>query len=249
MIDNLKKRAKELRKRTLDLALQEGEAHIGGSFSEIELLISLYDCILEKDDKFILSKGHACLPLYILLREKGFNPKIQTHPDLDEKNGVYATTGSLGHGLPMAVGMAIARKKLNKNGIIYVLISDGECETGTTYESALIASKYKLDNLEVIVDYNKIQALDFVENILPLGSLKQKFEAFGWYAEEINGHEFQEIIPALKKQKEGKPYVVIAHTTKGKGVSYMENNPEWHGKKVNPERVAKAYEELGGGAE
>lgn len=243
---NLENKARQIRREVLNIALEEGEAHLGGSFSEIEILISLYDYALEKEDKFILSKGHACYPLYILLREKGFNPRIQTHPDLDEKNGIYATTGSLGHGLPMAVGMAIARKKLNKNGDIYVLISDGECQTGTTWESALIASKYKLDNLKVIVDYNKLQALDLISKVLPLENLKYKFEAFNWYVEEIDGHEFKEIIPALKKREKDKPYIIIANTIKGKGVSYMENNPQWHGKRVTSERVAKAYEELNG---
>jgi len=240
----LEEKARQLRLKTLDLALEQGEAHLGGSFSGIEILISLYDFVLKPEDKFILSKGHACLPWYVLLQEKGYNPKVQTHPDIDEKNGIYATTGSLGHGLPIGIGRAMAMKKLGKPGRIYVLISDGECQEGTTWESLLIASHHKLDNLTAIVDRNYIQALDFTEKVLALGKLEDKFKIFGWHASTINGHSFEELIPALKKVIYEKPVIVVANTTKGKGVSYMENNPEWHGRKVNYERIKPAYGEL-----
>lgn len=240
---NLEKKAKEFRIKVLDLALKEGVGHLGGSFSEIELLIALYDKILKPEDKFILSKGHACNPFYLLLKEKGYSPKISGHPDLDEKNGICCTTGSLGHGLPIGTGMAFARKKLRKKGHIYVLMGDGESQEGTTWESLDIASYYKLDNLTTIIDYNKIQALDKIKNISPL-NLKTKFEAFGWYVSEINGHCFPEIISALKNKIKDKPYMILAHTIKGKGVSYMENNLAWHGRKPTSERLARAYEEL-----
>ena len=241
----LKEKARNLRIKTFDMALELGEGHMGGSLSEIELLISLYDFILKKEDKFILSKGHACLPLYSLLSEKGFSPKITPHPDLDEKNGIYCTTGSLGHGLPIGVGMAFARKIKKKPGKIFVLISEGDCQEGTTWESSLIASKYKLDNLVVIIDHNKVQALDRVDDALPLGNLKAKFQEFGFHVVEINGHNFEEIIPALQTKVIEKPFLIIAHTIKGKGVSFMEDNPEWHGKRPTPERLKEAYEELG----
>lgn len=244
METNLTLKAKDLRRKVLDLSLETKEAHIGGCFSEIELLISLYDVVMKKEDKFILSKGHCGHPYYLLLREKGYNPKISTHPDKDEENGIYCTTGSLGHGLPIGIGMAFAKKIKKEDGNIYVLMGDGECQEGTTWESALIASHHKLDNLKVIIDANKIQALDRTDKILDLKRLSKKFEAFGWETKEINGHSFEEIIPSLLYQPKNNPYVIIANTIKGKGVSYMENNPDWHGRKVNPERLRQAYEEL-----
>jgi len=236
-------RAKELRRKVLDFALETGVGHLGGALSAIEILISLYDKILNPEDKFILSKSHACNPFYLLLREKGHNPKIADHCDIDEKNGICCTTGSLGHGLPIGLGMAFARKKLNKNGRIYILIGDGECQEGTIWESADIAAYHKLDNVTVIVDNNEVQALDKIKDV-SLMNFKDKFNAFGWHVSEINGHNFQEIIQALNEQPKGKPYVIIAHTIKGKGVSYMENNPAWHGRIVTPEELSKAYEEL-----
>lgn len=244
-INQLKERAKKLRRNVLDLALEMGgDGHLGGSFSEIEILISLYDRIMKDDDKFILSKGHACYPLYILLREKGYNPKISGHPDIDEKNGICCTTGSLGHGLPIGVGMALARKILNKKGRIYVLMGDGEIEEGTTWESSLLAVHHQLDNLTVIIDHNKLQALEPLANIVSYGNLKNKFEEIGYSVLEIDGHSFPEIIEALEEKSETKPRMIIAHTIKGKGVSYMENDPKWHGRKVTLEEVKEAYKEL-----
>ncbi len=245
IINQLERKAKKLRKNVLDLALKtEGDGHLGGSFSEIEILISLYKQVMKSNDKFILSKGHACYPLYVLLKEKGYNPKISGHPDIDEKNGICCTTGSLGHGLPIGVGMALARKLSKKNGRIYVLMGDGEIQEGTTWESSLIASHHKLDNLTVIIDHNKLQALEPIEKVLSLGNLKNKFQEFGYNVLEINGHSFLEIVNALKLKSEKKPQMIIAHTIKGKGVSYMENDPKWHGRKVILEEVKQAYEEL-----
>ena len=167
----LEKKAKKLREDTFSLFIEKGEAHLGGSFSIIETLIALYYKILEDGDKFILSKAHAAFPLCILLKEKGLNPKLTTHLELDKKNGIHCTTGSLGHGLPIATGMAFAKKQQKNSGKIYVMISDGECQEGTTWESLLIAAKHKLDNLVVIVDYNKIQALSRLKDALPLANL------------------------------------------------------------------------------
>ena len=140
-------RSKELRKKTFEAFIKTGEAHLGGSFSMIEFIIILFYKIIKKKDKFILSKSHASYPLCLILREKGFNPKLKTHLEIDKKNKIECTTGSLGHGLPIATGMAFARKLKKEKGKIYVLISDGECQEGTTWESLLIASKNKLDNL------------------------------------------------------------------------------------------------------
>lgn len=244
-ISKLKGKAKKLRKDVLDLALESGgDGHLGGSFSEIEVLVSLYNKVMKDEDKFILSKGHACYPLYVLLRERGFNPKISGHPDIDEENGICCTTGSLGHGLPIGVGMALARKILGREGRIYVLVGDGEIQEGTTWESSLIAVHHKLDNLTVIVDHNKLQALEPLANIVSYGSLKNKFQEIGYDVLEVDGHSFPEIIEAFKKESSGKPRMIIAHTIKGKGVSYMENNPKWHGRKVVLDEVKDAYKEL-----
>jgi len=241
----LENRAKILRRRTLDLGVEKIDAvHLGGAFSSIELLVSLYDVILRDKDTFILSKGHSCYPLYVLLRERGYNPKIMGHPEIESKEGIYATTGSLGHGLPQSVGRAFARKIKNEEGHIYVLLGDGEIQEGTTWESSLFAVQHKLDNLTAIVDYNKIQGSTYVNEVSPLGDLREKFKVLGWHTLEINGHSFGEIIPALKSIVEGKPAMVVAHTTKGKGVSFMENNPKWHGGVPQGGLLIKAYEEL-----
>lgn len=239
-------RSREIRKKVLDMVVQHGDSHLGGEFSEIEILAALYDEVLKPEDKFILSKGHACHPLYVLLRERGYNPTIAGHPDIDESNGISCTTGSLGHGLPIGVGMALARKKLATSGRIYVLMSDGECQEGTTWESSLIATHHQLDNLVAIIDHNKLQALDRIDRILSLGNLGKKFESFGWDVSEIDGHNYEEIIPALRYRKEGYPRMIIAHTIKGKGVSYMEGDPKWHARYPKGGELARAYRELGG---
>ena len=176
----LEKKAKKLRQDTFLAFIQKGEAHLGGSFSMIEILISLFDVIMKKEDKFILSKSHSSFPLCLLLKDKGLNPKLTTHLEIDADNGINCTTGSLGHGLPIATGMAFARKIKKNKGKIYVIISDGECQEGTTWESLLIASKHKLDNLMIIVDYNKIQALSSLEDALPLHDLVKKFKSFNF---------------------------------------------------------------------
>ncbi len=241
---HLTEKAKELRIRDLDLSIEHGDSHLGGDFSEIELLIALYYEILNDEDKFILSKGHACYPLYILLRERGYSPKISGHPDIDVENGISCTTGSLGHGLPIGVGMALARKLEEMPGDIYVLMGDGECQEGTTWESLLIANHYKLDNLVAIIDRNKLQALGPTEEILSFGDLAGKFQEFGWDVSEIEGHDFEEIIPALKYRNNGFPRGIIANTIKGKGISYMEQDPKWHARPPTKKELTQAYEEL-----
>ncbi len=236
-------KAKELRRKVLDLGLEQGEAHIGGCFSEIEILITLYDLIMEKDDKFILSKGHCSHPMYLLLREKGLFPKITSHPDMDEKNGIFCTTGSLGHGLPIATGMAWARKIQNKKGHIYVLMGDGESQEGSVWETIPLTVKHKLDNLTIIIDRNKVQALDHVDDVSPM-DLKSIFSAFGCHVIEIDGHNFSELFNAFKEEFHGRPKVIIANTIKGKGVSFMENDPKWHARLPDKDELTPAYEEL-----
>ena len=245
-LNKLKYKAQELRKKTFLEFIKKGEAHLGGSFSIIEILITFYYLILKKNDKFILSKSHASFPLCLILRDKGLKPKITTHLEIDEKNGIHCTTGSLGHGFPIATGMAFARKKRGKKGKIFVLISDGECQEGTTWESLLIASKHKLDNLVLIIDYNKIQALTKLEDGLPLKNLASKFKSFNWNTLNIkNGHSFRMILRALNKKKiKDKPTVIIANTIKGKGIKEFENDPIWHARKLNQKEISIAKKRL-----
>lgn len=243
-IEVLEKRARKLRRDILEMAFGRGKGHIGGAFSIIEILVSLYDKVMTEDDKFILSKGHACLPLYAILKERGFNPKISGHPEIDVKNGIHCTTGSLGHGLPIGVGMALARKLKRKRGNIYILISDAECQEGTTWESLLLAAHYKLDNLVVIVDHNNMQTLGKTSEILSLGEIGKKFEVFGCEVSRVDGHSFDELIQELNKKIYGKPKAIIADTVKGKGVSYMEDVPKWHTMVPNETELKHAYKEL-----
>ena len=244
--DNLISKAKKLRQDTFNAFIEHGEAHLGGSFSIIEMLIALYEMVLKKDDKFILSKAHASFPLCLLLKEKGYDPKLTTHLEIDIENGINCTTGSLGHGLPIGTGMAMARKRLNNPGKIYVIISDGECQEGTTWESLLIGAKHNLDNLVVLVDYNKIQALATLQEVLPLDNLASKFRAFNWSCAEVNdGHSFEELIPALQQDNnERNPQVIVVHTIKGKGVKAFENDPGWHARKVKGKELEIGKQEL-----
>ena len=240
-------KAKKLRQDTFIAFIKKGEAHLGGSFSMIETLLTLYEVIIKKNDKFVLSKAHASFPLCILLKEKGLKPKLTTHLELDKTNGIHCTTGSLGHGLPIATGMAFARKMQKAHGKIYVMISDGECQEGTTWESLLIAAKHKLDNLVVIVDYNKIQALSRLKDALPLKNLSNKFKAFNWNCIEVkDGHSFKPLVTSFKKKnKKGKPLVVIINTVKGKGIKDFEDDPIWHARKIQGKDIEIGKKALG----
>tara|TARA_B100001741_G_C16537937_1_gene592897 strand:+ start:132 stop:887 length:756 start_codon:yes stop_codon:yes gene_type:complete len=244
-LNKLKYKAQELRKKTFLEFIKKGEAHLGGSFSIIEILITFYYLILKKNDKFILSKSHASFPLCLILRDKGLKPKITTHLEIDEKNGIHCTTGSLGHGFPIATGMAFARKKRGKKGKIFVLISDGECQEGTTWESLLIASKHKLNNLTLLIDYNKIQALSRLDDALPLNNLSKKIKSFNWNCITIkDGHSFKSLISNLKK-KNKKPTAIILNTVKGKGIKEFENDPVWHARKLQGDEIKIGKKRLG----
>ena len=238
--------AKKLRQDTFLSFIKKGEAHLGGSFSIIEILIILYEKVLNKKDKFILSKSHASYPLCIILKNKGLRPKMTTHLEIDQKNGIYCTTGSLGHGLPISTGMALARKKSNLKGKIYVLISDGECQEGTTWESLLIAAKHKLDNLVLIIDYNKIQALQKISEVLPLDNLSKKIISFNWNCIEVKkGHDFYSLNKTFsKKFNNSKPTAIIIHTIKGKGIKEFENDPVWHARKIEGKDIELGKKKL-----
>ena len=244
---HLVNRAKKLRQDTFMAFVEHGEAHLGGSFSMIEILIALFEEIMVNEDKFILSKAHASFPLCLVLKEKGLNPRMTTHLEIDPDNGIHCTTGSLGHGLPIATGMALARSIKRQKGNIYVMMSDGECQEGTTWESLLIGAKHQLHNMTVIIDYNKIQALTTLSDGLPLDDLALKFRAFNWDCDVIeDGHSFEEIIDVFQRHRNGsKPRSIIANTTKSKGITFFENDPRWHARKIKGEELEIGKKELG----
>lgn len=267
-IAQLREKANQLRRTTLEMVEAAGSGHPGGSFSEIELLTALYYSKLRlypdprdaRRDRFVLSKGHANPPLYAILADKGYFPKeelktlrrlhskLQGHPDKNKCPGIDCSTGSLGQGVSAAVGMALGFKKQGLDNQVYVLTGDGELQEGIVWEAAMAAAHFKLDNLTVIVDKNKLQLDGSTDEVLSLGNLNQKFSAFGFSVVEIDGHNFEEILEALEHKEKDRPVCIIAHTIKGKGVSYMENNPDWHGNVPKGELMEQAKQEIGGSA-
>ena len=253
--NNNKEIAKEIRKKILKLSNTAKSSHVGSSLSIVDILLILYKFFIKKNNTFVLSKGHACLAYYCILQKFGYisnkilnsygnnNTILLAHVS-HKVPGVEFSTGSLGHGLPYAVGRALAEKINKKNNKIYVLISDGELNEGTTWESLLFASFHKLDNLIVIIDYNKIQSLDFTKNVLKLEPLKEKFKSFNCNIKNINGHDFNQIYKSLLVSKNGKPTVIIANTIKGKGVKYMEGKILWHYKSPSTQELDIAINEL-----
>ncbi len=245
----MNERSKQIRRDTIKLSSANGGYHYGGCFSCVEILIALFDHVMSNsEDKFILSKGHACWGYYVLLREMGFNPRLEGHPSRDEHNGIHCTTGSMGHGLPTGIGMAMAKKLKGEEGNIYVLMGDGECQEGTTWESLLIASKYKLDNLVVVIDRNRMQGSGRIEDILPASNVVAYVARnSGWYITEIikaEGHNIEQITKHLKSVVEDSPRLVSVNTVKGKGVSFMEDRPEWHAQWLDDKHKKLAMEEL-----
>lgn len=259
--------SKEIRKKIIKMKYESQEGHIGSALSCADILTVLYFKTLNVDpknpsdenrDRFILSKGHAASALYAVLAEKGFFPekileeyckngsKVAGHPTKGSILGVEASTGALGHGLPMAAGIALAGKKDNKNYKVFVLLSDGECDEGTTWESALFASHQKLDNLTVIIDYNKWQAFGRTSEVLNLEPLAEKWQAFGWQAKEVDGHNFEELEKALSSvaSEKEKPSVVICHTIKCKGIPFLEDKLESHYHHLTKEDFENSLKEL-----
>lgn len=259
--------AKRLRLTALRMVHEARSAHIGGSFSMAELLAALYGGILRVDparpawadrDRFILSKGHACAAFYAALAERGFFPKewletfyrdggkLAGHATHTGVPGVEFSTGSLGHGLSVATGMALAGKRDGAPWRVFALLSDGECDEGSTWEPALFAPQHRLDNLVAIVDYNKIQSLGRTKDVIDLDPFADKWKAFGWAVREIDGHDPEQVIGALSAVpfEPGRPSCVIAHTVKGKGVSFMEDDLLWHYRNPSVEEYAAAVKEL-----
>lgn len=269
-MNNLSEISAEIRKKTLNLCYIHKASHIGSSFSVIDILTVLYEKILRKNavepndpkrDRVFYSKGHAAAAFYATLDQFGYlknhnlledytkNGSFFTSHINDKIPGVEISTGSLGHALPIAVGVAISMKRKNEINNIYTIISDGELQEGSNWESILFAPKHKLDNLTLIVDYNKIQSFGRIDEIVPLEPMVDKFIAFNWEVFEVDGHNHQEIYDSLKKiTKNNKPKVIIAHTIKGKGVDFMEDNIEWHYKSPNPEQFKNALIQLGNNA-
>ncbi len=267
MID-LQYHATEIRKSIVQMVSEANSGHPGGSLSAADIITYLYfnemniDCTnagtIERD-RFVLSKGHASPLMYAVLAEKGIiskdalhtfrkiNSKLQGHPNMNYVAGVDMSTGSLGQGISAAVGMALANKLDNKSDRVYALLGDGECEEGQVWEAAMSAAHYKLNNLCAIIDFNQLQIDGNIKDVMNPTPIDKKFEAFNWNVIEINGHDFDEIASAFKQAREceDKPTAIIAHTIKGKGVSYMENNYAWHGVAPNEEQLAQALKELG----
>jgi transketolase len=259
--------ARKLRRRIVTMIGEAGSGHPGGSLSAIDLLVTLYWEVMRHDpgnpdwpdrDRFILSKGHACPALYAVLAEWGYTPEAelaqlrklgsiyQGHPDRRFLPALEASTGSLGQGLSIGIGMALAARLDRREYRTYVMLGDGEIQEGQIWEAAMFAAYHKMDNLAAIVDYNKIQLDGFVKDIMDLEPLAEKWRGFGWHAIELDGHDLTAIDAALKEAsaKKGKPTVLIAHTVKGKGVSFMENNPKFHGVAPNRQEVEVALREL-----
>ena len=266
----LQKKATDIRVDIIEMLCEAGSGHSGGSLSIADIFAYLYfsgdlkldpkNPLMKDRDRIVLSKGHACPVLYAALIEKGyidrtnlktlrkFGSILQGHPDMKKVPGIEMSTGSLGQGLSAGVGMALGLRLDNYPSNVFVIIGDGEVEEGQIWEAAMAAANYKLGNLIGILDKNGLQIDGFTKDIMNSEPLADKWRAFGWEVFEINGHNFDEIEDAIKKAKEIKdrPVMIIAHTVKGKGVSFMENQCGWHGKAPSPEEKDKALSELTG---
>lgn len=241
----------KIRRHGIEMTHLSGGSHIGSVLSVADILAVLYNDVLNvypdkpnapERDRVILSKGHAGAAIYAALAEKGFFPveELKTHYQNGSRlsghvshkgvPGVDFSTGSLGHGLPVGAGMAMAAKMDSNNYRVYVILGDGECDEGSVWESALVANHYQLDNLVAVIDHNKMQSLDFCENTIKLNPFADKWRSFGWNVIDIDGHNHEELKKAFNEAKsvKGKPTVIIANTVKGKGVSFMENDILWH---------------------
>lgn len=257
----LEDKAKWVRKQVLEMIAKAGKGHIGGSFSCIEILTAIYygDIFRQGQDKFILSKGHACAGLYAILADLGYFPiseldtfcqegsRLEGHPHRGIP-GIEVNSGSLGHGLGIGAGLALATELDNTDSKIVVLLGDGECHEGSTWEAIMFAGHHQLKNLIAIVDFNWQCTVDFIENCVTLKQFPLPWEAFGWETQVINGHNINQILRSLHYgygRRSKKPYVIIANTVKGKGVSFMERNLVWHSKVPQGEKLEKARRELG----
>ncbi len=263
----IKERASDIRCSVLNMISKAQVGHLGGSLSAADILATLYFNILNIDpqrpewpdrDRLIISKGHGATALYSVLALRGYfgidelktfgtiGSKLQVHPDKTKVAGVEASTGALGQGLSIGAGVAYAAKLDAKSYRTYVILGDGEIQEGQIWEAAMFCSHYRLDNLTAILDYNNVQLMGNVSDIIEIAPVAEKWTAFGWNVIEINGHDILQIINACKtaELKKGKPTIIVAKTTKGKGVSFMEGTCNWHGKAPTPEECKKAISEI-----
>lgn len=266
-----KEKAKQLRKDILEMLYRCQSGHPGGSLSCVEILMTLFYHIMKgrspecpdspERDRFVLSKGHACPVLYAILADQGYFPKedlkhlrqldshLQGHPDFTKTPGVDMNTGSLGQGAALAMGLALAAKHNGRNYQVYALLGDGECQEGLVWESAMAASHYGLDNLTFLLDNNGLQLDGKINQVMGLGNVVKKFEAFGFGCHIVDGHNVQELETALLSSSNGRPRFICCNTVKGKGVSFMEDNADWHGKPMTEEQFYQAIQEVERGNE
>ncbi|WP_054798910.1 MULTISPECIES: transketolase [unclassified Paenibacillus] len=275
-LQELERLASRTRQLILETVHHANAGHIGGPLSVTDILVSLYfeamhinpeDHLGRDRDRFVLSKGHSAIALYTVLALRGYFPveelptfdeidsRLQGHPDMNLLPGLDMSTGSLGQGISAAVGMALGAKLQGQSFYTYCVIGDGEAQEGQVWEAADVAAKYKLDNLIVVMDYNKLQQYGWKgsEGDLreaPVQDPRLRWEAFGWHVSEVDGHSMEQLLDAFSDAKavQGKPVIVIAHTLKGRGVSFMENNYVWHAKVPNAEELKKALQQLQGGS-
>jgi len=267
LISNLKSRALNVRRNIITASAKAGSVHIASALSPVDILVTLYFDTLRVDpkkskdperDRFILSKGHGGLGLYCVLAERGFIPQklldrygqngstLTVHPVLGSALGIEATTGSLGHGLGMGLGMALAQKRDKKSGRSFIMLSDGECDEGSTWEAVMLAGHLKLDNLVAIIDYNKLQCYGKVKDVLDLEPFADKWRANKWKVIEVDGHDFKKLILALRSipLQKGRPTVIIAHTIRGKGLPFIENTIEGYYINIKMEDLDKRLAEV-----
>ncbi len=269
VISELERKANLIRSHVIRMTRSAGSGHPGGSLSSTDIISALFFKVMnhrssdpnwEDRDRFVLSKGHAAPAYYAALAESGYfpieelstlrklNSRLQGHPSKTKLPGVEMSTGSLGQGLSVANGMALAAKLDRKTYRIYCICGDGEMQSGQIWEAAMLGAHFELDNVTAFVDRNMLQIDGPTEKIMSIEPLADKWKAFGWHVIEIDGHDMRQILDACDRAKEtrGKPTMVIAHTVKGKGVSFMENALSFHGKPPNEEETKKALKELGG---
>ena len=272
MIEDLSRRAWGYRAQVLQMVYHRKSGHIGGAFSIAEILTALYFHHLRIDpanptwadrDRLVFSKGHACAMLYTVLAHRGYfpveelltfrglNSRLQGHPEPRKTPGVEVPAGPLGHGVAIGAGMALGARMEGSRRRIYVILGDGELNSGVIWEGVMLAAKYRLDNLKVIVDYNGVQQTGTTSKVMPTEPIAAKWTAFSWHAMEIHGHNMAEVLDVLDRADEvhGLPVVVIARTTKGKGVDFMENAPQWHGGIPTDQQFQAALAQLGKGAD
>lgn len=266
-IKELKKEATEIRKDIIRMLGEAGSGHSGGSLSSVEIMMGLYYYKLRYNpkkpdwpdrDRFILSKGHVCPCLYTIMARRGYFPReelmtlrklhsrLQGHPHMLKLPGLETSCGSLGQGLSIANGIALGARLDKKDYRVYCLLGDGEIDEGQVWEAAMTANHYKLDNLCAIIDRNRLQIDGFTEDVMKLEPIGKRWESFGWHVIEVDGHNIKEVMDAYDEAErtKGKPTMVIAHTTKGKGVSFMEDKVEWHGVAPKGEQIELALKEL-----